>query len=118
MIKTPAQLAVMREAGRLLAQVFDMLDGFVAAGRSTLELDSTVDNMKEQAIADGVYHGAVDKEIADKVKPSLITDRGYMVAMVTTMARRESTSAVANAAASPTELPISPAKMTLATMVA
>lgn len=43
MIKTPAQLAVMREAGRLLAQVFDMLDGFVAAGRSTLELDSTVE---------------------------------------------------------------------------
>jgi len=43
MIKTPAQLAVMREAGRLLAQVFDMLDGFVAAGRSTLELDSAVE---------------------------------------------------------------------------
>lgn len=43
MIKTPAQLAVMRESGRLLAQVFSMLDGFVAAGRSTLELDSAVE---------------------------------------------------------------------------
>ncbi len=28
MIKTAAQLAVMRESGRLLAQVFNMLDGF------------------------------------------------------------------------------------------
>ena len=43
MIKTAAQLAVMRESGRLLAQVFTMLDGFVAAGRSTLELDSAVE---------------------------------------------------------------------------
>ena len=43
MIKTTAQLAVMRESGRLLAQVFSMLDGFVAAGRSTLELDSAVE---------------------------------------------------------------------------
>jgi methionyl aminopeptidase len=43
MIKTAAQLAVMRESGRLLAQVFDMLDGFVAAGRSTLELDAAVE---------------------------------------------------------------------------
>ncbi|MBP1124226.1 MULTISPECIES: type I methionyl aminopeptidase [Pseudomonas] len=43
MIKTPAQLAVMREAGRLLAEVFTLLDGFVAAGRSTLELDAAVE---------------------------------------------------------------------------
>ncbi len=43
MIKTPAQLAIMRESGRLLAQVFTMLDGFVAAGRSTLELDAAVE---------------------------------------------------------------------------
>lgn len=43
MIKTPAQLTVMREAGRLLAQVFSMLDGFVIAGRSTLELDAAVE---------------------------------------------------------------------------
>lgn len=43
MIKTAAQLVVMREAGRLLAQVFTMLDGFVAAGRSTLELDAAVE---------------------------------------------------------------------------
>ncbi|OPA87773.1 type I methionyl aminopeptidase [Pseudomonas fluorescens] len=43
MIKTAAQLAVMRESGRLLARVFTMLDSFVAAGRSTLELDSVVE---------------------------------------------------------------------------
>ncbi|NYS36664.1 type I methionyl aminopeptidase, partial [Streptococcus danieliae] len=43
MIKTAAQLAVMRESGRLLAQVFTMLDGFVAVGRSTLELDAAVE---------------------------------------------------------------------------
>ncbi|MEB0108301.1 type I methionyl aminopeptidase [Pseudomonas sp. MH9.3] len=43
MIKTPAQLAVMREAGRLLSEVFTLLDGFVAAGRSTLELDAAVE---------------------------------------------------------------------------
>ena len=39
LIKTPEQLALMREAGRLLAQVFTYLDGFVAPGLSTLELD-------------------------------------------------------------------------------
>src|ERR1700756_3212567 len=43
MIKTTEQLAVMRESGRLLAQVFTMLDGFVAAGQSTLEIDSAVE---------------------------------------------------------------------------
>lgn len=43
MIKTAEQLAVMRESGRLLAQVFTMLDGFVTAGQSTLEIDSAVE---------------------------------------------------------------------------
>ena len=43
MIKTPAQIAVMREAGRLLGQVFTMLDSRVAAGQTTLELDAAVE---------------------------------------------------------------------------
>ena len=43
MIKTAPQLAVMREAGRLLGQVFSMLDSRVCAGQSTLELDAAVE---------------------------------------------------------------------------
>ncbi|MFO2464273.1 type I methionyl aminopeptidase [Pseudomonas sp. 15FMM2] len=43
MIKNAQQLALMREAGRLLAQVFTMLDRQVAAGQSTLELDRAVE---------------------------------------------------------------------------
>lgn len=43
MIKTAEQLQLMREAGRLLGQVFTMLDGFVRAGQSTLELDAAVE---------------------------------------------------------------------------
>ncbi|QJI29271.1 type I methionyl aminopeptidase [Pseudomonas sp. ADAK18] len=43
MIKSAEQIAVMRESGRLLAKVFTMLDGFVTAGQSTLELDSAVE---------------------------------------------------------------------------
>jgi len=43
MIKTADQLALMRESGRLLAQVFTMLDGFVSAGQSTLDIDSAVE---------------------------------------------------------------------------
>ncbi|MBT2372364.1 type I methionyl aminopeptidase [Pseudomonas fluorescens] len=43
MIKSVEQIAVMRESGRLLAKVFTMLDGFVRAGQSTLELDSAVE---------------------------------------------------------------------------
>lgn len=45
LIKTPEQLALMRESGRLLAQVFTFLDGFVAAGLSTLELDAAVEQL-------------------------------------------------------------------------
>ena len=48
MIKTPEQLALMRESGRLLAQVFSFLDGFVSAGLSTLELDSAVERLIRQ----------------------------------------------------------------------
>jgi len=48
MIKTADQLTLMRESGRLLAQVFTMLDGFVSAGQSTLEIDSAVETFIRQ----------------------------------------------------------------------
>lgn len=43
MIKTPHELDLMRAAGRLLAQVFEMLDRTPLAGKSTLEIDTLVD---------------------------------------------------------------------------
>lgn len=43
MVKTPAELALMRTSGRLLARVFEMLDGLDLAGRSTLGVNDLVD---------------------------------------------------------------------------
>ncbi|WP_288458669.1 type I methionyl aminopeptidase [uncultured Sphingomonas sp.] len=43
MVKTPDELALMRISGRLLAQVFDMLDTLDLAGRSTLEVNDLVE---------------------------------------------------------------------------
>ena len=43
MVKTPDELALMRASGRLLAQVFEMLDALDLAGRSTLEVNDLVD---------------------------------------------------------------------------
>ena len=43
MIKTPQELDLMRAAGRLLAQVFEMLDRTPLAGMSTLEIFTLVD---------------------------------------------------------------------------
>jgi len=43
MTKTPEELALMAESGRLLASVFGMLDGIALAGRSTLEIDTLVE---------------------------------------------------------------------------
>jgi methionyl aminopeptidase len=44
MVKTPQELDLMRHAGRLLAQVFEMLDRQPLAGMSTLEIDTLVDH--------------------------------------------------------------------------
>lgn len=44
MIKTPHELDLMRQSGRLLAQVFEMLDRTALAGMSTLEIDTLVDD--------------------------------------------------------------------------
>ncbi len=48
MIKSAAEIALMRESGKLLADVFKMLDEFVTVGRTTLEIDAKV----EQYITD------------------------------------------------------------------
>ncbi len=42
-VKSPGELALMRASGRLLAQVFEMLDGLDLAGRSTLEVNDRVE---------------------------------------------------------------------------
>ena len=45
MIKQPAEIALMAEAGALLAQVFHRLDGVALEGRSTLEINDSVERM-------------------------------------------------------------------------
>jgi methionyl aminopeptidase len=44
MIKTEAEINFMRESGRLLAQVFKMLDDFICEGVTTLEIDTKVES--------------------------------------------------------------------------
>ena len=51
MIKTPAEIELMAEAGRLLASVFTHLDGLPLAGMSTLEINDRV----EALIVDGLH---------------------------------------------------------------
>ena len=43
MVKTPDELVLMREAGRLLASVFEMLDAQQLAGHSTLRVNEMVE---------------------------------------------------------------------------
>ncbi|MFD2249235.1 type I methionyl aminopeptidase, partial [Pseudochelatococcus lubricantis] len=42
MVKTPDELALMRASGRLLASVFEMLDGKDLVGLSTLQVNDLV----------------------------------------------------------------------------
>lgn len=44
MIKLPHELALLAESGRLLASVFERLDGIPLIGRSTLEIDALVEH--------------------------------------------------------------------------
>lgn len=44
MIKLPHEVALLAESGRLLASVFDLLDGIPLIGRSTLEIDALVEH--------------------------------------------------------------------------
>ena len=43
MVKTPDELALMRVSGKLLASVFEILDGLELAGMSTLQVNDLVD---------------------------------------------------------------------------
>lgn len=43
MVKTPDELALMRVSGKMLASVFEMLDGQELAGMSTLQVNHLVD---------------------------------------------------------------------------
>ncbi len=59
-IKTPPELALMRESGRLLAQVFGMLDAQSLAGMSTLAINDLaehyiVDELKARPASKGQY---------------------------------------------------------------
>ena len=48
-LKTPDELRKMREAGRLVAQVLNMIGGMIAPGVTTKELDTAVEQMILQA---------------------------------------------------------------------
>lgn len=43
-IKTETEIILMREAGKLLSQVFNMLDSYIAEGLTTLEIDKKVND--------------------------------------------------------------------------
>ncbi|MGH6978798.1 MAG: M24 family metallopeptidase, partial [Brevundimonas sp.] len=60
MTKTPAEIELMAEAGRLLASVFTHLDGLKLAGMSTLQIDALVesfivDQLKARPASKGQY---------------------------------------------------------------
>ena len=42
-IKTEDEIVLMREAGKLLAKVFKMLDSFICEGVTTMEIDTQVE---------------------------------------------------------------------------
>lgn len=44
MIKTDTEIDFMRESGKLLSQVFKMLDGYICEGMTTLEIDTKVED--------------------------------------------------------------------------
>ncbi|WP_339720248.1 type I methionyl aminopeptidase [uncultured Paraglaciecola sp.] len=60
LIKTPNEISLMRESGRLLASVFNVLDDFVKAGVTTMEIndfveDHIVNNLKSRPASKGQY---------------------------------------------------------------
>ena len=60
MIKTPKELALLAESGRLLASVFELLDRTPLAGKSTLEINDMVerfivDDLKARPASKGQY---------------------------------------------------------------
>jgi len=60
MVKTAEELALMRASGRLLAQVFEMLDGLTLEGMSTLAVNDLVEryithDLRARAASKGQY---------------------------------------------------------------
>jgi len=51
MVKTPDELALMRISGKLLASVFEMLDGQDLAGMSTMQVNDLVDRFITEDLA-------------------------------------------------------------------
>ncbi|WP_137680534.1 type I methionyl aminopeptidase [Aurantiacibacter suaedae] len=51
MVKSPDEIALMRISGRLLASVFEMLDGVDLVGMSTLQINDLVDRFITQDLA-------------------------------------------------------------------
>lgn len=59
-LKNPEQLALMRRAGQLLAQVFADLDGFIRAGVTTMQINDRaeafiVETLKARPASKGQY---------------------------------------------------------------
>ncbi|KZM39764.1 methionine aminopeptidase [Marinomonas sp. SBI22] len=50
-IKSEAEINLMRESGQLLAKVFDMLDGYIKVGTTTLEIDQKVESYIRNELA-------------------------------------------------------------------
>ena len=50
-IKSADEVVLMRESGRLLARVFNMLDDFIQVGITTLEIDQKVDHFIRHELA-------------------------------------------------------------------
>lgn len=60
MVKSPEQVALLAESGRLLASVFELLDQTTLAGMSTLQVDAMVerfivDELKARPASKGQY---------------------------------------------------------------
>ena len=59
-VKSPEELALMRESGKLLASVFGMLDDFIKPGISTMDINDRVerfivDDLKSRPASKGQY---------------------------------------------------------------
>lgn len=90
-IKTASELALMREAGRLVANAFDMLEGEVKAGVSTLQLDDLVETFIRDHGATPSFKGyrgfprsicvAVNDEVVHGIPGSRNLEEGDIIAI-------------------------------------
>ncbi len=64
-LKTPQQLALMRDAGRLVAETYEVLQPNVVAGVTTLDLDRIAEEFIRKHGAIPVYKGYVPKGARD-----------------------------------------------------